>query len=92
MPTISGMPWRISKVKAFKNYVLEVTFMDGLHGLVDMSTFIASKKTGVFKVLKNPKVFNQVYVELGVVTWPGEIDLAPDVMHQSVKKFGTWKM
>jgi hypothetical protein len=33
---------------------------------------------------------NQAHLEYGVVTWPGEIDLAPDAMHDAVKKSGRW--
>jgi hypothetical protein len=27
---------------------------------------------------------------IGAVTWPGEIDLAPDAMHDEIKKNGKW--
>jgi hypothetical protein len=26
----------------------------------------------------------------GVVTWPGELDLAPDAMHDELQKNGGW--
>jgi hypothetical protein len=26
----------------------------------------------------------------GVVTWPGELDLAPDAMHLAIKDGGEW--
>ncbi len=35
---------------------------------------------------------NQVRVELGVVTWPGEIDLAPDAMHAELAAHGEWHL
>jgi hypothetical protein len=31
-------------------------------------------------------------VEYGAVTWPGEIDLAPDAMYAEFKKNGEWKL
>ena len=34
--------------------------------------------------------FNQAYVEYGAVTWPNEIDLAPDAMYDEIKSNGTW--
>jgi hypothetical protein len=34
--------------------------------------------------------FKRVFVEDGVVTWPGELDLAPDTMHAEIKKTGEW--
>ncbi|WP_330217058.1 DUF2442 domain-containing protein [Geobacter pickeringii] len=32
----------------------------------------------------------QVFVEYGVVTWPDEIDLAPDAIYERIKQYGKW--
>jgi hypothetical protein len=45
-----------------------------------MSNFIFSDEAGVFAALRDETLFAQVHLELGVVTWPGEIDIAPDAM------------
>jgi len=29
-------------------------------------------------------------VHLGAVTWPGELDLAPDAMHAAIRRTGVW--
>lgn len=42
--------------------------------------------------LADPDVFAQVYAELGAVAWPDEIDLAPDAMHDEIKKNGVWSL
>jgi len=86
------MPWRIKKVKALDDFVLEVTFLDKTHGFVEMKRLVKSKKAGVFAVLKKPDMFAQVFIELGVVTWPGEIDLAPDAMYDAIRAQGRWKL
>ena len=83
-------PWRLTKVTPLSNYKLNVEFIDGTHGTVEMSDRIFSHKSGVFAKLKDTKLFNQVYLEYGVVTWPGEIDLAPDAMHDEIKQHGKW--
>ena len=36
------------------------------------------------------KVFSAVGLEHGVVTWPEEIDLAPDAMYDAIKAHGKW--
>ena len=41
---------------------------------------------GVFAGLSDPSLFKQVFIEHGAVTWPGEIDLAPDAMYAGIKK------
>jgi hypothetical protein len=46
--------------------------------------------TGVFAALKDPIVFEQVRVDDGAVTWPGNLDLAPDAMYQAIKSQGEW--
>lgn len=83
-------PWRLTKVQAFENFKLEVKFMDGTQGLVEMRQLIFSTTAGVFAALKDTSLFNQVYLEQGVVTWPGEIDLSPDAMHEEIKRTGVW--
>jgi hypothetical protein len=87
---VSAAPWRLTKVKPLPHYKLEVEFNDGTHGFVEMLSLIMSDHAGVFAVLKDEDVFNQAHLEYGVLTWPGEIDLAPDAMHDAVKKNGCW--
>lgn len=90
-PTIiCSAPWRLTKIKPLQDYKLEVEFVDGIHGFVEMKQLILSQKAGVFASLKDIKLFNQVYLEHGAVSWPGEIDLAPDAMHDEIKRNGKW--
>jgi len=83
-------PWRVREVHALTGYRLSVKFNDGMAGEVDLSRVVMSDKAGVFAALRDPAVFDRVYLEYGVVTWPGEIDLAPDAMHAQIKKEGRW--
>jgi len=62
--------------------------MDGTRGEVDLSRLIKKENAGVFTELRDPALFAQVYLEYGVVMWPGEIDLAPDVMYDEIKQKG----
>jgi len=43
---------------------------------------------GVFAAFRDPKVFSQAYLQWGTLTWPGELDLAPDAMYTSIKSTG----
>jgi len=87
---ICTAPWRLTKVQPLANYKLMVEFNDGTQGSVDLSHRVTSNNAGVFAVLKDIDLFNQVHLEHGVVTWPGEIDLAPDAMHDEIKRHGKW--
>ena len=87
---VPAAPWRVISVKAEPNYRLEVRFVDGTVGHVDIREMVASAEAGVFKALRDPDVFARVYVSLGAVTWPGELDLAPDAMYDEIKARGEW--
>lgn len=81
------MYWDVTSVQPEHHLTLTVKFSDGLQGTV---RFKPSHLTGVFESLKNEEYFNKVFVDHGVVTWPGELDLAPDAMHTEIKKNGCW--
>jgi hypothetical protein len=44
----------------------------------------------VFAALRDEDLFCQARIVLGAVTWPGDLDLAPDAMHRAIKEHGTW--
>lgn len=80
-------PWRVVEVQVIAELSLQVGFADGVQGTVK---FEPTHLTGVFAVLKDPEFFSQVRLEIGVVTWPGELDLAPDAMYEEIKAHGGW--
>jgi len=89
-PIRAVAPWRVKSVAALADFRLSVTFVDGLSGTVDMSEMITSPSAGVFADLRDESLFDQVFVEHGAVTWPGELDLAPDAMHAAIDAHGEW--
>ena len=89
-PIQPRMPWRVAAVAALPDFWLHVQFVDGTEGMVDLAALVHSPGAGVFGALADSTLFNQVFVEHGAVTWPGEIDLAPDAMYAEIKKAGTW--
>jgi hypothetical protein len=78
------MPWRVAAVEALAGFRLHVRFVDGTEGTVDLTDLIHSPDAGVFASLTDPALFDQVFVEHGAVTWPSEIDLAPDAMYATI--------
>ncbi len=80
------MPWHVVAADALSDFRLHVRFMDGTEGTVDLTTLIHSPSAGVFAALADPLLFAQAYVEYDALTWPGEIDLAPDAMYAEIKK------
>lgn len=92
-PAISPLaPWRVREVTALPGHRLFVRFVDGLTGIVDLSALIPSPNAGVFACLRDRVLFEQVHVDLGAVVWPGDLDLAPDAMHDAIKQHGEWRI
>ena len=87
---VSAVPWRVVEVRALPGHSLWVVFADGTSGRVDVSKLIFGTVPGVFEALRDPGVFEQVGVMFGAVTWPGELDLAPDAMYDALKANGSW--
>lgn len=81
------MNWDVTEVKVQNDTALHVRFQDGLEGEVQ---FLPSAFRGVFACLKDPQAFRQARVQDGVLTWPGELDLAPDAMHDAIAAHGRW--
>ena len=81
------MNWNVVSVKPISPLAIAVRFEDGTEGQV---RFELSHLSGVFEELKAPEVFRQARIEDGAVTWPGEIDLAPDAMYREIKRSGEW--
>jgi hypothetical protein len=85
-------PWRVTAVEALPGFRLRVEFADGLKGMVDLSGLVHSPKAGVFAALADPLLFAQVQLDYGTVTWPGELDLAPDAMHAAIQEHKVWSL
>lgn len=81
------MHWDVVAVAARAPLTLEVEFADGTSGRVRMEP---SHLTGVFDCLRDPAMFEKVYVDRGAVAWPGDLDLAPDAMYDAIKRHGEW--
>ncbi len=62
-------------------YRIELVFDDGARGVVDFSEYLDSG--GVFERLRDPEFFKSFEVDpdLGVVTWGGEVDVAPETLY-----------
>jgi len=86
----SNVPWVVTQVEAHPDFRLSVKFIDGTAGDVVMNQRVLRESAGVFIALADPKVFAQVFVEDGAVTWANGLDLAPDAMYDEIKRNGVW--
>lgn len=90
LDVLPAAPWRVTHVQVLPDYTLQVTFVDGVSGIVHMAGLVQEADAGVFAALRDPDVFAQVFISCGAVTWPGDIDLAPDAMYDAIRADGKW--
>ena len=62
-------------------YKIEVTFENGVRGIVDFSKFLNQGR--VFEKFKDIEFFKKFSInkELGVLTWGDEVDIAPETLY-----------
>lgn len=83
-----AVPWRVIEVRPLPGHRLAVQFADGTSGEVDVSKLILGPMPGVFERLRDPARFAEVGIDHGAVTWPGQLDLAPDAMYDEIRAKG----
>lgn len=72
----------VRSVAVLPEFGLVLTFSDGQRRRFDMRPYL---RYPVFRRLENPSYFGLARVEYGTVTWPGDIDIAPETLYdQSV--------
>nr|VFK23303.1 MAG: Protein of unknown function (DUF2442) [Candidatus Kentron sp. MB]VFK28430.1 MAG: Protein of unknown function (DUF2442) [Candidatus Kentron sp. MB]VFK74250.1 MAG: Protein of unknown function (DUF2442) [Candidatus Kentron sp. MB] len=68
---------QVTAVEPGPDYGLLVTFSNGENRHFDMWPYLHYP---VFRKLENPGFFALASVDYGTVTWPGEIDIAPETL------------
>ena len=79
----------VQSVEVLSLGMLAVVFRVGVGGVVEIAP---SFYRGVFSHLQKMEEFTQVHVENGYITWPGELDLAPDAMYNAIAKTGLFSI
>ena len=73
---------KIVSVQALEGYRLELAFLDGTHGIVDVSDMVGR---GVFALWNDEAAFRDVRIgEGGELVWHGSVDLCPDSLYLQV--------
>jgi len=69
----------VNSVETVPDFGLLLTFATGEHRRFDMRPYLSYP---VFRRLENPGFFSLAHVDYGTVTWPGDIDIAPETLYQ----------
>jgi len=68
----------VTRVTVLADFWLLLTFTGGEQRYFDMRPFLHYP---VFQRLQNSGFFSLAKVDYGTVTWPGEIDIAPETLY-----------
>ena len=73
----------VRSVKPLQGFFVSVTFDDGMQREVDFEPYLQGP---VFEPMRNdPAVFRSMAVAHGVVAWPNDADIDPDVLYYGLK-------
>ncbi len=73
----------ITDVKIFKDYILYLTFNDGVVKSFDVSTLLSGDNP-LYLPLKDVSLFSNIKLDGWTVTWNnGEIDIAPEFLYEN---------
>ena len=73
----------VINVKPNQDYTLHLWFANGEEGILDMKPYLDK---GIFRDLKDEKMFQTVRPFVGTIQWANEADLCPDTVYlDSVK-------
>jgi hypothetical protein len=72
----------VTNVRFLEGYRVELTFSDGVRGMVDLTNRIVGRG-GIFGPLETPSFFRQASVDndLGTIVWPNGADFCPDLLY-----------
>ena len=72
----------IIEVEVLEDYQLKLTFDNGEIKIKDMEPYLDK---GIFKKLKDKKVFNNVKIKCGTISWENDIDMCADSLYETSK-------
>jgi hypothetical protein len=77
------MPWIVTGARYLRDYVVEITFADGLVRATDLAPFLEGP---IYQPLKSIDFFKRMQVdpEGGTIVWPNGADIAPETLYYNL--------
>lgn len=76
----------VTDVRYINGYRLHLTFNNGVDGVVDLEPELYGE---IFEPLRNPVLFQQVYLTSRTIEWPSGADFAPEYLLNLLEKQST---
>ena len=71
----------VIEAKYLRDYVIRLTFNNGDTKTVDLKDYVFKDQRKVFQALRDINYFKQFEIKLNTVTWPNELDPAPEFLY-----------
>jgi hypothetical protein len=78
---------KVTEVCPRRPFLLRLSFSDGREGIGDLSDLLAEGGTMVAP-LRDPALFDRVFLQSGVVSWPNGFDLDSIALHREMDEAG----
>ena len=89
-PVRPHAPWRVAHMEVLSGFRLRVRFNDGTEGTVELAGFPIRRRPAYLRSCGTRACFVRPGSSSGAVSWPENLDLAPDAMHREIKEHGRW--
>lgn len=75
--------YNIVRAVYVRDYVIDLTFNDGLSAEIDFSQFLFGS---VFEPLKQASYFKKFFLDGWTIAWPNGADVAPETLYEMAQK------
>ena len=72
----------VISVECGKDYIVSVAFESGEKGLLDVKPYL---DFGVFRKIRDPRVFETVHVSFDTIAWESGADLDPEFVYEKCR-------
>jgi len=79
------MPFWVIKMELRENYNVYIEFNDGLKGVIDFQTKIATDHRDIIRELISKDKFKLIKIERHTLCWDNGVDFAPEYLYDLVK-------
>lgn len=75
---------KIKRIFPNDDYSVTITYANGEKRVFHMAPYL---NRGVFRILKNRRIFNKARIAFNTVVWPHDVDIAPETLYrESIKR------
>ena len=80
---MASMFFSVKAVQTMQDFLLRLTFKNGEVKIFDMKPYL---EIGIFKELKEERIFNTVKLSFDAVEWENEADIDPETLYSNSVK------